>query len=543
MATWRRRTAYSAGTLVAMMLAYAVVYDAAMSLFEGRAITFVHALQVVVETFTTTGFGSDAPWTTPELNLLIIVMDLTGVALIFLALPVVVFPLLEETLSSSPPTRLEGYTDHVVICTYTARGETLIGELENRDVEYVVVEPDRETAGDLYDGGYTVVHANPESAEGLTGACAGDATALIADASDEVDASIVLAAREVAPDAAIVSIVEDPGSVEYHRLAGADTVLSPRELVGESLAEKVVAGISRGLTDAVEVAPDFEIVELPVHRGSELVGRTLAEAAVGEQTGANVIGAWFRGAFESPPSPEKTLDSSTILLVAGHEAQLEDLKRLTQSGARRQERGSVIVVGKGRVGAVAASELTAADIPYTIVDRQERPAVDVVGDATDPEVLLEAGIEKARTILLAIPDDTATVFATLVARELNPDIEIIARAEETSNVRKLYQAGANYVLALATVSGRMLASTVLETEEFVSPGAGVELVRTGVSDLAGRTLAEADVRARTGVTVLAVERNGEIITELDPDFRFEASDEMLITGTDEDIGRFNLTVA
>ena len=542
MDTWRRRTVYSSVVLAVLMLGYAVVYDYAMSTFENEQRTFLHSLQVVVETFTTTGFGSDSPWISPELNLLVILMDLTGVALIFLALPALLFPLLEDTLRTTPPTETQDLSEHVVICTYTARGETLVAELDNRGVEYVLVEPDRETAVELYAAGYTVIHADPESADALAGACAASATAVIADASDEIDASIVLAAREAAPGAQVVSVVEDPDSAEYHRLAGADTVLSPRQLVGESLAAKVVAGISQELAGAVEIAEDFEIAELSVHQGSELVGTTLAESDVGERTGANVIGAWFRGIFESPPSPDATLDGSTILLVAGNESQLERLQSLTRSGVRGHETGAVVIVGHGRVGSTAASELAAADVPYTVVDREAGSSVDVVGDATDPDVLREAGIDDARTLLLGLPNDTTTVFTTLVARELNPEIEIVARAQETGNTRKLYQAGGDFVLALATVSGRMLASTVLATEEFVSPASQVDIVRTRAPELAGQSLAEADVRAETGVTVVAVERNGDTVTELDPEFTFEANDEVLITGTDEDISRFNVAM-
>lgn len=551
MDTWQRRTAYSALSLAALMLGYTVVYDYAMSTFEGEDESFLHSLQVVVETFTTTGFGSDAPWTTPELNLLIVLMDLTGVALIFLALPVLVFPLLEETFRTSPPATIEGRSDHVVLCTYTAHGETLIAELESRAVEYVIVEPDRETAADLHDGSYPVIHADPESAADLEGACAEDATAVIADASDRVDASIVLAAREAAPGVRVISVIEDPDSAEYHRLAGADRVLSPRSLVGASLTEKIVAGASADLKGAIEIAEDFEIAELPVHRRSELVGTALDESRVGERTGANIIGAWTNGEFESPLSPDFAIDGSTVLLVAGHEAQLARLADLTQAGARiqsttwsdrRHDRGTVLVVGHGRVGSTAANALAAADVPYTVVDIEDGPSVDVVGDATEPETLRQAGIDDARTVLLALPNDTIMVFATLVARDLDPEVEIVARAQETENVRKLYQAGADFVLALATVSGRMLASTVLAEEEVISPGAQIEIIRTRAPELEGRTLADADVRARTGATVLAVERDGETVTELDPDFRIEPGDEVIVTGTDEAIGRFAVAI-
>jgi K+/H+ antiporter YhaU regulatory subunit KhtT len=103
---------------------------------------------------------------------------------------------------------------------------------------------------------------------------------------------------------------------------------------------------------------------------------------------------------------------------------------------------------------------------------------------------------------------------------------------------KLYRAGAEYVLSLATVSGRMLAGTILE-EEVISPQTQVEVVRTEAPGLAGYTLAEADVRARTGCTVIAVERNGRLVTDVGPDFQLQADDDLVVAGIDEDVNRFN----
>ena len=100
------------------------------------------------------------------MNVLVILMDLTGVALIFLALPVVVVPLLDETLSRSAPTTIED-ADHVVICAYTPRGRTLIEELDSRDVSYVVIEPERDRADELHEEGVRVVHGDPEAPETL----------------------------------------------------------------------------------------------------------------------------------------------------------------------------------------------------------------------------------------------------------------------------------------------------------------------------------------------------------------------------------------
>ena len=559
MDTWKRRTLYYLTALATVIGGYATVYDYGMAIFEDRPQPFYQSLQVVVETFTTTGYGSDAPWATLEMNLLVMLMDVTGVALIFMALPVFVVPLFEDALSTTLPTAVEDVEDHVVICTYSPRTETLISELDSWEVEYVVVEPDRETAMDLHESDTAVVHGDPESVETLEAANLGDATALVADASDEVDVSVVLAARETVADVRVVSVVEEPELATYHELAGVDEVLSPRQLVAESLAAKVTSAVSAnfgggqdgesangddsadepsGTDAAVEIGEDFEVAELPVQRGGELVGRTIAESGIRERSGANVIGAWVRGDFETPPSPELELDAGTILLVAGRQAQLERLKQLTSSRARRPRSGTVIVVGHGEVGSTVTEALAGANVPYTVVDAEDGPSVDVVGDTTDPETLDEAGIEDARSVVFALGDDTLTGFAALVARDLNPDVEVLALAEETENVQKIYRAGADYVLALATVSGRMLASTILDREEVISVDKQVELVRTTAPNFAGRTLAEADVRERTGCTVIAVERDGEVITEVGPDLRLQRDDSLVVAGTDEDVNRF-----
>jgi len=539
MDTWQRRTLIYLVGLAGTILAFAVAYDYGMSAFEGEPREFLHSLQVVVETFTTTGFGSDAPWESTGMRLLVITMDITGVVLIFLALPVLLFPLFEEAIETNAPTTVErDLEDHVVICEFTPRGETLVAELASWDVDYVVVEPDSDRADDLHDEGYHVIHADPQSVEGLEKARLTSARALVADASDQVNTSIVLTAREVDEHIRTVSVVEEPDRAKYHDLAGADAVLSPRGLLGESLASKVTTGVSTTLGDSIEVGEDFDIAELPIHRGSDLVGTTLADSGIREETGVNVIGAWFRGQFVSPPSPDAELDGSTVLLASGTADQLERLKSRTLSSVRGFRRGETVIVGYGEVGRTIAEDLQAANVPYTVLDKVEKDGVDTVGDAIEPADLRAAGIEDARTVILALSEDTDTEFATLVIRDLNPEVEIIARAEETENVTKMYRAGADYVLSLATVSGRMLAYTILEDENVISMDQQVEIIRVDAGDLAGTTLGEADVRSRTGCTVLAVERNGTVLTNLGPDVRIQYGDSIVIAGTDAGVSRF-----
>ncbi|WP_224269464.1 potassium channel family protein [Haloprofundus salinisoli] len=534
----RRRVVIFTVAAIAVMFAYAFAYQYAMATYEGVQMGYVRALAIVVETFTTTGYGEDATmWSSTPVLLLVMAMQATGVGLLFTTLPLFVVPLVEEALATAPPTEVD-LSGHVVICEFTPRGETLIDELESRGVPSVVVVGDRERAEQLYEEGHTIVHGDPEELDTLEAASVDDALALVADADDETNASIVLSAKELRDDVRVVSVVENDEVADYHRYAGADAVLSPRHVLGESLAGKVTTAVTTEMADAIVVGEEFGVAELIVQRDSELVGQTVAESEIGVRTGVNVIGAWFRGEFVSPPSPDAVIDEHTVLLVAGIERQLSALKELTLSESRRHRRGQVLVVGRGAVGATVSSALAKADVPYVVVDKEEKPGVDVVGDITDRETLEAANVHEARSIVLALNSDTTTIFATLAVKQIAPDVEVIARANETGSVGKLYRAGAEYVLSLSTVSGRMLASNLLD-EEVIAPDTQIDVVRTRAPRLAGQTLAEADVRARTNCTVVAVERDGELLTDLGAQFHVREGDGLVIAGLDEDVNRFS----
>jgi Trk K+ transport system NAD-binding subunit len=539
MDSWKRRVVGYGAFVFVVLVFTAVFYRWGMRVYEGEARTMIEALRFSIEMFSATGFGGDAPWESQEMNAFIAVMDLVGMVLLIGALPVVVTPLLEAAFSTTAPTEAEDdLSGHVVICSDTSRADTLIEEFDSQSIPYVIVEPDTDRAVTLYETDHVVIQADPESTEGLEAARLSAARALVTDVSDQVDASIVLAAKEVAPDVRIISVVEDADRERYHRLAGADEVLSPRSLLGRSLAAKVTTALQTDLGEAVGIGDSLQLAEVSVPHGSRLAGSTLSDSGIGERTGVNVIGAWFNGEFDAAPSPDAMLSAGTVLLVSGRSDQLERLVDLANSATRRFGAGSTIVVGYGQVGRTVAETIEDADLSVTVVDRVDGDGVDVVGDATEPETLQAAGIENARTVVLALPDDTTTEFATLVVRDLAPEVEILARVEESTSVPKMHRAGADYVLSLATVTGRMAASTVLENRDVLSLDQQIEVVRTGVPRLAGRTLAEANVRGRTGCTVIAIEREDETVSDIGPDTRITHGDELVIVGTDDGIHAF-----
>ncbi|MFA9517375.1 TrkA family potassium uptake protein [Halopenitus sp. H-Gu1] len=536
---WKQRAVgYFLFVGVALVLT-AMGYQWGMRVYEGRPRTLLDSFQFAVEMFTTTGFGGDSPWTSPEMQAFIAVTDLLGMAVLVGALPVLVGPLLERALSTAAPQKLTtDVTDHVVICSYTTRAEELIEELDSNAVPYVIVEPDRGRADELYEDGHRVIRADPESTEGLEAARLRSARALFADVSDQVDASIVLAAKELAGDLPVVSVVEDANREKYHRLAGADHVLSPRQLLGESLAQKVTTALRSQVDEAVEISEYLQLAEVSIRHGSDLAGTTLADSRIRERSGVNVIGAWFRGEFDASPSPDATLMAGTVLIVSGRSTQLERLVEMTHSSVREFQVGKTVVVGHGTVGRTVTSELDDVGIPYTVVDWVDEEGVDVVGDATETETLTAAGIEEAQTVVLALPDDTTTEFATLVVRDLAPDTEIITRVEENANVSKTYRAGADYVLSLATVTGRMSASYLLENRDVLSLNQQVEVTRTPAPKIVGQTIQDADIRKQTDCTVIAIKRNDDVITDIGPETKITDDDELVIVGTDDGIREF-----
>ena len=538
MQTWKRRAIGYFVLLAAAVVLTAKGYQIGMRVYEGRPRTFLDSLQFAVEMFTTTGFGGDSPWHSAEMHVFITLTDLLGMALLVGALPVFVAPIVENTLSTTAPQELgTAVSDHVVICSDTTRADELIRELEASGVPHVIVEPDRERADELYEAGKRVVRADPESTDGLDAACLPSARAMFADVSDQVDASIVLAAKELAEDVPVISVVENPEAETYHRLAGADTVLSPRSLLGESLAAKVTTAARTDVIDAVEIGDDLQLAEISVRHGSRLAGMTLASSGIGKRVGANVIGVWVRGEFVPAPSPDTELVGGSVLLVSGRADQLELLAEMTQTSVRGFAAGRTIVVGYGQVGQAVTAELDEAGLPYTVIDLEDADGADVVGDATDPETLAAAGVEGAETVVLALPDDTTTEFATLVIRDLAPSTQIIARVEEQVNISKTYRAGADYVLSLARVTGRMSVSQ-LTGRDVVSLEQQVGVIRQQVPTLGGQTIKEANIRNRTGCTVLAIGREEDVVTDIGPDTRIRPGDELVIVGTDEAINTF-----
>ncbi|MGH8047634.1 MAG: potassium channel family protein [Chthoniobacterales bacterium] len=142
----------------------------------------------------------------------------------------------------------------------------------------------------------------------------------------------------------------------------------------------------------------------------------------------------------------------------------ENRKLKTMDAIKRH----TIICGFGRIGQTIARELEKAGQPFLILDRDaDRIALSeaagyltVEGDAGDEEVLTRARVDSARNLAAVLPNDMVNVFITLTARNMNPALRIIARAENPATEKKLRQAGANDIILPAFAGGMQIAHRI-----------------------------------------------------------------------------------
>jgi voltage-gated potassium channel len=216
-----------------------------------------------------------------------------------------------------------------------------------------------------------------------------------------------------------------------------------------------------------------------------------------------------------------------------------------------------IVVGYGRVGGLVCDELADREQPFVVIDlsreradmAQERGFLVVTGDATEEKILKQAGIERARVLVSVMPDDAENVFITLTARQMCSGLVIIARAEGPATPKKLRQAGANHIVMPAAIGAHRIVSLLtnpaaVEFAELVTNRSSVaiemdELPIAASSQLAGKTLRDADIKRRTGVIVVAIKRtDGRVEFPPSGDEEMAAGDTVVLLGTRQHIDDF-----
>lgn len=245
--------------------------------------------------------------------------------------------------------------------------------------------------------------------------------------------------------------------------------------------------------------------------------------------------------------------SVTEYLIAGELRGTLKARRIMRQLARLENH--FIVCGFGRVGEQVATELQHLGLPFVVVDREaaaaarceQRGFLFYQGDAEQDEVLQQVGIDRARGLVTVLSSDADNVFVVLSARALKKDLLIVARATTADAERKLLKAGADRVVSPYIMAGNQIVGLLVRPNvvhfldrALLTQELGLWLEEIDIHpgcQLVGQSLAEIDLRGRTGATVLAivVSREKRAIVQWSPDLRLRPHDVLIILGKRDQI--------
>ena len=205
----------------------------------------------------------------------------------------------------------------------------------------------------------------------------------------------------------------------------------------------------------------------------------------------------------------------------------------------------IIICGYGIVGKKVAERLQKNHISFIAIDEKDvfdKDTQHIIGNAASEEVLKKAGIENAKTIVAATSNDVTNSFITLLAKNLNKNIIILARVGEMENIEKLDKAGADYIFPIAT-TGRFIAKSAIEPFvadflDMMNLTGGIEIMQMDVNDkskIVETTIKKAEIWKRTGTHILAIQRGDQTIYAPSEDEKIKSGDILLVIGSGEQI--------
>lgn len=235
----------------------------------------------------------------------------------------------------------------------------------------------------------------------------------------------------------------------------------------------------------------------------------------------------------------------------------EELKHKKMQKKIDNLKNHIIICGYGRNGRQAATKLLAYDKPFVIIEK-DKELVDkienemtpfVTGDASEDEVLLQAGVERASCLISALPNDADNLFIVLSARQINKRINIISRASQETSYQKLKLAGANNVILPDKIGGDHMASLVVVPGlvEFIDNLSIVGKSNINIEEVAVekltkeiKTIKDLDLRKKTGCTIIGYkDENGDYTVNPEADLALAPNTKIIVLGRPEQIDELN----
>jgi voltage-gated potassium channel len=248
--------------------------------------------------------------------------------------------------------------------------------------------------------------------------------------------------------------------------------------------------------------------------------------------------------------------TSTVQSIV-HSEVLATLGQRRQSRKMSKLRNHFIICGAGRVGSHLLRSLRSSAQTFIVIERDPQTVAELietgvavlVRDATLEETLREAGVEHAKGLAACLPDDAENVYVVLTARDLNPNLHIVARAAEEQAESKLIRAGANRVVAPTIIGGHRMAMALTKPAvgDFIDSvtannlNLGFEQLEVdAASILVGKKLSQTTIRSELDIVVVSIRRSdGQIIFNPSGDATIEAGDMLIAIGKSESLLKLN----
>ncbi len=519
--------------LLLLILVYSFIFHHIMAL-EGREFSWTTSVYWTLTVMSTLGFG-DITFTSDIGRIFSVVVLLSGIIFLLVMLPFTFIqffyaPWLEaEDKARTPRSLPKDMHGHVIMTNFEAVAVALIRKLKQYNTPYAILLNDQQRALELFDQGYKVVMGDMDDRQTYEKIRADQAALVFFNQDDQLNTNGIYTLRDLTAVTPVVANAENQASIDIMELAGANQVFHFSQMLGRSLARRVL-GVSMK-ANIIGQFGSLAIAEAPAMR-TPLDGKVLKDSGIRQNTGVNVAGIWQRGDFNIP-TPDTRICSHSVLVLAGSREQLECFDQ--QYSAFSVSMDPVLILGGGRVGRAAADHLQANNIDYRVVEKSQRLAREhdryISGDAADLEVLKEAGIDRAPSVIITTNNDNMNIYLTIYCRRLRPDIQVITRTTLDRNISKLHQAGADLVMSYASMGASAVINFLRENKELMI-AEGLNIFRLSIPRaLAGKSLQMSRIREKTSCSVIAVSSGQEMIINPEPGYVLHAGEEIILIGT------------
>lgn len=515
---------------------YSILFHFIME-YEGKQYSWITGFYWTLTVMSTLGFG-DITFISDLGRVFSIIVLLSGIVFLLIMLPFTFIrffyaPWLESQAQSRTPHELpEGTENHIIMTNYEPIATSLISKVNQYDLNYAVAVQDTQAAAELLNMNVNVVIGELDKTETYRKLRVEKAALVFVNNNDMLNTNIVATIREVSESVPIITIADAYDSIDILELAGATHVFQFARILGVTMARHAL-GVSTksnivGTLGGVLIAEAYA-----AHTPYE--GKELIKSGLREKTGVIVVGIWQRGKFEIP-RPQTVIHPNSILLLAGSEEHFRRYDDFVASS--RTYADPVVILGGGRVGQAAADTLEELGIDYRVVEKNRNSIKDdnkyILGDAADLHALERAGISsESPSVLITTHDDDINIYLTIYCRELRPNIQIISRATRDRNISKLYSVGADIVMSYASMGVNKILN-ILKPDEILMLAEGLNIFKAHVpASLTGKTLAENQIRRKTGCNVVAIRSGDSFNINPDPTVKLKKNEELILIGTVE----------